>query len=118
MAADRRELLVVAGEASGDLHGARLLTELARLAPGLATFGLGGDGMQAAGLDAVAHSSEVSVVGITEALKVLPRARQVFARLLAEVDRRRPRGAVLIDFPEFNLRLAKELKVRGGAGLL
>ncbi|HXO21187.1 MAG TPA: lipid-A-disaccharide synthase [Thermoanaerobaculia bacterium] len=113
MAADRRELLVVAGEASGDLHGARLLTELARLAPGLATFGLGGDGMQAAGLDAVAHSSEVSVVGITEALKVLPRARQVFARLLAEVDRRRPRGAVLIDFPEFNLRLAKELKVRG-----
>jgi lipid-A-disaccharide synthase len=106
-------LLVVAGEASGDLHGARLITELARLDPGLATFGLGGDQMQAAGLAAVAHSSEISVVGITEVLKILPRARQIFAALLAETDRRRPRGAVLIDFPDFNLRLAKELKRRG-----
>jgi lipid-A-disaccharide synthase len=103
-------LLIVAGEASGDLHGARLIAELARLAPGLTTFGLGGDQMQAAGLDAVAHSSEISVVGITEALKILPRARQIFAALLAETARRRPRGAVLIDFPEFNLRLARELK--------
>lgn len=109
------ELLVVAGEASGDLHGARLLTELRRLVPDLAAFGLGGDEMQAAGLDAVAHSSEISVVGLTEALRVLPRARQVFASLLREVDRRRPALAVLIDFPEFNLRLAKELKRRGVA---
>jgi lipid-A-disaccharide synthase len=107
------ELLVVAGEASGDLHGARLISELRRLVPGLATFGLGGDEMQAAGLQAVAHSSEISVVGLTEALKVLPRAREVFAGLLREVDRRRPALAVLIDFPEFNLRLAKELKQRG-----
>jgi lipid-A-disaccharide synthase len=106
-------LLVVAGEASGDLHGARLITELARLDPSLVTFGLGGDQMQAAGLSAVAHSSEISVVGITEVLKILPRARQIFAALLGEVDRRRPRGAVLIDFPDFNLRLAKELKARG-----
>jgi lipid-A-disaccharide synthase len=108
-----RELLVVAGEASGDLHGARLLTELRRLVPDLAAFGLGGDEMRAAGLAAVAHSSEISVVGITEVLKVLPRAREVFADLLREVDRRRPALAVLIDFPDFNLRLAKELKRRG-----
>jgi lipid-A-disaccharide synthase len=107
------ELLVVAGEASGDLHGARLLTELRRLVPGIQAFGLGGDEMAAAGLEAVAHSSEISVVGITEVLKVLPRARQIFADLLREVDRRRPRFAVLIDFPDFNLRLARELKARG-----
>jgi lipid-A-disaccharide synthase len=106
-------LLVVAGEASGDLHGARLITELRRLDPGLQTFGLGGDQMQAAGLAAVAHSSEISVVGITEVLKILPRARQIFAALLAEVERRKPCGAVLIDFPDFNLRLAKALKRRG-----
>jgi lipid-A-disaccharide synthase len=113
MTAVPRELLVVAGEASGDLHGARLLTELRRLVPDLAPFGLGGDEMRAAGLAPVAHSSEISVVGITEVLKILPRAREVFADLLREVDRRRPALAVLIDFPDFNLRLAKELKRRG-----
>jgi lipid-A-disaccharide synthase len=113
MTAGSRELLVVAGEASGDLHGARLLTELRRLVPDLAPFGLGGDEMRAAGLAPVAHSSEISVVGITEELKILPRAREVFADLLREVDRRRPALAVLIDFPDFNLRLAKELKRRG-----
>ncbi|HKV07501.1 MAG TPA: lipid-A-disaccharide synthase [Thermoanaerobaculia bacterium] len=107
------ELLVVAGEASGDLHGARLISELRLLVPDLLPFGLGGDEMRAAGLDALAHSSEISVVGITEVLKVLPRARQIFADLLRAVDRRRPRLAVLIDFPDFNLRLAKELEERG-----
>jgi lipid-A-disaccharide synthase len=55
----------------------------------------------------------VSVVGITEVLRVLPRIREVFAALLAEVDRRRPDAAVLIDFPDFNLRLARELEKRG-----
>lgn len=106
-------MLLVAGEASGDLHGARLLSELRRRIPGLVPFGLGGDEMRAAGLDAVAHSSEISVVGITEVLKVLPRAREIFASLLKEVERRRPKLAVLVDFPDFNLRLAKELKSRG-----
>ena len=107
------ELLVVAGEASGDLHGARLISELRRRVPDLAAFGLGGDEMRAAGFEAVAHSSEISVVGLTEALRVLPRAREVFAGLLREVDRRHPALAVLIDSPEFNLRLARELKRRG-----
>lgn len=103
----------MAGEASGDLHGARLVTELRRLVPDLHVFGLGGDELRAAGLDAVAHSAEISVVGITEVLKILPRARQIFAELLRQVDLRRPRAAVLIDFPDFNLRLARELKRRG-----
>jgi lipid-A-disaccharide synthase len=113
MTASSRELLVVAGEASGDLHGARLISELRRRVPGLTVFGLGGDEMREAGLEPVAHSSEISVVGLTEALKILPRAREIFADLLREVDRRRPGVAVLIDFPDFNLRLAKELKERG-----
>ena len=109
--ADR--LLVVAGEASGDLHGARLIAELKALAPGVETFGLGGDEMRRAGCATVADSAEISVVGLTEALRVLGRAREIFAALLAEVDRRPPRAAVLVDFPEFNLRLARQLKRRG-----
>lgn len=108
-----RPLLIVAGEASGDLHGARLVSELRRLEPDLEIFGLGGDELRAAGLVSVAHSAEISVVGITEVLRILKRAREIFDLLLREVERRRPAAAVLIDFPDFNLRLAQELKKRG-----
>ncbi len=107
------DLLIVAGEASGDLHGGRLLAELTTLMPEVKAFGLGGDELAAAGLDAVAHSTEIAVVGITEALKILRRAHQIFRRLLAEADRRQARWAVLIDSPDFNLPLAKKLKARG-----
>lgn len=107
------ELLVVAGESSGDLHGARLLAELRSRLPELRAFGLGGDEMAATGFDAVAHSSEIAVVGLTEALRILPRAWTIFRDLLAEVDRRGARVAVLIDAPDFNLRLAKKLRRRG-----
>jgi lipid-A-disaccharide synthase len=106
-------VLIVAGEASGDLHGARLLTGLRHRRPQVEAFGLGGSELRAAGLETIADSAEVAVVGITEVLRVLPRIRQVWAALLAEVDRRHPRVAVLIDFPDFNLRLARQLKRRG-----
>ena len=107
------DLLIVAGEASGDLHGARMLEELLRLAPDLRAFGLGGNELQAVGMDSVAHSSEIAVVGLTEVLGIVRRARQVFHALLREVEERRPAVAVLIDAPEFNLRLARRLKQRG-----
>ncbi len=106
-------MLLVAGEASGDLHGAPLLTELRELVDGLEAFGLGGEALAEAGLERVADSAEISVVGLSEVLRVWARAREIFDALLAEVDRRRPRLAVLIDFPEFNLRLAKALSERG-----
>jgi len=107
------DLLVVAGEASGDLHGARLLTELRQRVPHLRAFGLGGQELQAAGTELIAESSEISVVGITEVIRVLPRAREIFHQILGEVDRRRTQTALLIDFPDFNLRLAKALHRRG-----
>lgn len=106
------QLLAVAGEASGDLHAARLLSELSRIEPEVSVFGLGGDEMRAAGVATVADSSEISVVGLVEVLKILPRARAIFAELLAEVDRKKPAAALLVDFPDFNLRLAKELSRR------
>lgn len=106
-------VLMVAGEASGDLHGARLLAELGALSDRLEVFGLGGERMAAEGLECLAESSEISVVGLAEVFRVWSRARQIFDQILDEVDRRRPRLAVLIDFPEFNLRLAKALHERG-----
>ncbi|MDX1997870.1 MAG: lipid-A-disaccharide synthase, partial [Thermoanaerobaculia bacterium] len=108
------ELLVVAGEASGDLYAARLLTALRGHVPGaLHAFGLGGEHLAAEGFDAVANNSEISVVGLAEVLRVWRRAKRIFDQLLAEAERRKPAVAVLVDFPEFNLRLAPELARRG-----
>jgi lipid-A-disaccharide synthase len=108
-----KDLLVIAGEASGDQHGAELVRELKRLAPDLRCFGIGGQGLQAEGAELVGRSSEIAVVGISEVVKVLGRARALFRSVLAETDRRGADVAVLIDSPEFNLRLAKQLKRRG-----
>lgn len=107
------DLLVVAGEASGDQHGARMLRELKRLRPGLRAFGLGSTQLAAEGVDLIADSREISVVGISEALGILPRAREILDLLVAACEKRRPAVAVLIDFPEFNLRLARKLKWLG-----
>ncbi|MDX1643111.1 MAG: lipid-A-disaccharide synthase [Thermoanaerobaculia bacterium] len=105
-------LLVVAGETSGDMHGARLFSELRRRRPEIEGFGLGGSELEAAGLDLLARSSEIAVVGLLEALTVLPRAHRIFHRILSEVERRPPDAAVLIDSPDFNLRLARRLAER------
>lgn len=107
------DLLMVAGEASGDLHGARLLSELRELVPGVRAWGMGGEELEAAGLERLEDAGAISVVGITEAFQVVRRARLIMARLLEEVDRRGTRTALLIDAPDFNLRLAKKLHRRG-----
>ena len=76
-------------------------------------FGLGGERMREAGCELVIEARNVAVVGLFEVLSHLPRIYSEFHRLLAEVDRRRPDVAVLIDFPDWNLRLAKQLHRRG-----
>lgn len=112
---ESRTLMLVAGEASGDLHAARLLGEVRQQLPDveLQAFGFGADELRANGLEIIEDGSRIAVVGIVEVLKVLPLARHVFRRLLEEAEARRPDVAVLVDFPEFNLRLARELKRRG-----
>lgn len=103
------KFLLSAGEASGDNYGAQLIAALAQLAPGSEFFGMGGEKMVAAGFDAQVHANEVAVVGLTEVITHLPAIRGRFKHLVAEAARRRPDAAILIDFPDFNLRLAREL---------
>ncbi|MGH7946427.1 MAG: lipid-A-disaccharide synthase, partial [Opitutaceae bacterium] len=93
--------LIVAGEASGDRYGAELAAEVKRRYA-VEWFGIGSDQMEAAGVELVTHAREMAVVGIFEVVRHLPRIYGFYRRLLAEVDRRRPRFAVLIDFPDFN----------------
>ncbi|MGB5296232.1 MAG: lipid-A-disaccharide synthase, partial [Thermoanaerobaculia bacterium] len=65
---DFRSLLMVAGEVSGDMHAARLLSEIRKLQPGIHAFGMGGAELREAGMEVLADSGEISVVGISEAL--------------------------------------------------
>jgi lipid-A-disaccharide synthase len=108
-----KDLLIVAGEASGDLYGSRLLAELRARRPAVRAFGLGGRQLADTGMELLADAEEISAMGLGAVFKILPKARRVFRRLLSEVERRGATTAVLIDFPEFNLRLARRLHERG-----
>ncbi len=105
-----RDLMVVAGEVSGDIHAGNMLAELHRTNPQIHAFGVGGERLAAAGLDLVASTDELAHMGLVEVLRELPRIRQVMRRLVAEAERRRPAVAVLVDSPDFNLRLAARLR--------
>jgi lipid-A-disaccharide synthase len=100
-------IMVVAGEASGDLHGATLCRALRALAPDRPLRGMGGERMAAAGLDRLADVTRVAAVGGPEALGRLPALVRAWRRLCAELRGSDPPAVVvLIDFPEFNMRLA------------
>jgi len=101
--------LLSAGEASGDTYGAQLIEALRGLAPGSNFFGMGGEKMRTSGAELLVHANEVAVVGLVEVVKHLPDIRRRFKHLVAEAARRKPDAAILIDFPDFNLRLAREL---------
>lgn len=113
MAAESAQLLIVAAEASADLHAARVLDELRALVPGLTAFGMGGPRLRAAGLEAIYPSEAVSVMGIAEVIPAIPRILGMLAGLTRAAAERRPRAALLVDSPDFNLRLAKRLKKLG-----
>lgn len=107
------EVLIVAGEASADLHAARALEELKALRPGVRAFGVGGPRLRAAGLEAIAPAEEISVMGIAEVLPRIPRILGILKALRVAAAERRPKAALLVDLPDFNLRLAAKLKALG-----
>jgi len=100
-------VMVVAGEASGDGHGAALCAAIRRLSPGTRVFGMGGARMRAAGAELLADVSVRAAVGGTEAVSGMPALYRVFRRLRRTLADERPDVLVLVDFPEFNLRLAR-----------
>ncbi len=107
------EVLIVAAEASADLHAARALEELRRLRPGVRAFGLGGPRLREAGLEALHRAEELSVMGIGEVLPRIPRILSILRGLTRAAAERRPAAALLVDSPDFNLRLAERLKRLG-----
>jgi len=107
--------MIVAGEASGDKHGAKLVAALRALRPGMRFefFGAGGDEMRQAGVETLVDAREVAIMGALEVARALPKFLRVFRRLSDAANERRPLLVVLIDWPEFNLRLARRLKRDG-----
>lgn len=110
-------LLISAGEASGDLHGARLLAALKRKRPDLSAFGMGGERLEAEGLDRVVGSEELSVVGVFEVFEKLPALSKALSRMSEAARSRRPDAAILVDFPDFHGLLARRLH-RAGVPIL
>jgi lipid-A-disaccharide synthase len=108
------KLMIIAGEPSGDLHGGQLVAELRRLRPDLEIFGVGGDRMQAAGMELIYHIRDFSFMGFWEVLGHLPFVRRAMLRLKGLLTERKPEAVVLIDYPGFNLRFARIAR-RAGA---
>lgn len=110
---ERASILLVAGEASGDARGAELIRALRRKRPNLRFCGMGGDRMAEAGMRIVRHARETAFLGFFEVARHFPLIRKVFREMTDLLDSDRPDLAVLIDYPGFNLRLARQTQKRG-----
>lgn len=106
-------IFLSAGEASGDHYGAQLIAELRSRTPQAAFFGLGGLEMAAEGFDRIVRAEDVAHMGITEVIRHMPSIYGKYRRLIRAIRNQRPDIAVLIDFPDVNFRLARELKRQG-----
>ncbi len=102
-------VLISAGEASGDRYAALLVEELRLRWPETQFFGCTGPGLRAAGVETVVASEKLAVVGLVEVIRHLPRIYGEFRRLVAAVRQRKPSLAVLTDSPDFHLRVAAKL---------
>lgn len=106
-------ILIVAGEASGDIHGAELVREFKKIHKDARFYGIGGDGMTKEGVETSYHVRQMSFLGFFEVLKHLPFIKNVLKDLEAQLDQRRPDLVVLVDYPGFNLKFAQAVRKRG-----
>ncbi len=105
-----KEILVIAGEASGDLHGAALMSALLELDPSIRFFGVGGPAMRQSGLEALYLSEDFAVMGLGEIIRHYRFFRSALQRIENEIRRRNVKLVILIDFPDFNFRVAAAAK--------
>jgi lipid-A-disaccharide synthase len=110
------DLFLFAGEQSGDLHGSHLMKALKDILPGVSLFGVGGPGMRAQGLETVIPTEDFEVMGFTDVIRSFPKLYRQFCTVRDLILARNPAAAILIDYPGFNLRLAKALRTQGFKG--
>jgi len=107
------KVAVVAGEASGDLHASEVVRELKKLEPSLELFGIGGDLLAGEGMTLLHHAREMGIVGLFNVLRHLPMFRRIYKELLERIRIEKPDVVFLVDYPEFNLRVARRCKEMG-----
>jgi lipid-A-disaccharide synthase len=105
--------MISCGEPSGDLYAGALAVEIRRRQPDAAIFGLGGQRLMAGGGELLADYRGLSVTGLVEAIRVLPKSLSTFNRLVDAARTEKPNALVLIDFPDFNFRLAAAIRQLG-----
>lgn len=105
--------MIISGEVSGDLIGASLIRELKSLKPDLKITGIGGDKMKSVGMDLIYHTDQMAFLGFVEVVKHLPFIREVQKKLIDVIKKEEIGCVVLIDYPGFNLSIAKKLKPLG-----
>jgi len=105
----RRKIFISAGEASGEHYAAQLIPAIRKLIPDADFFGLGGQRMEALGFRRIVRAEDVAVMGITEIIRHIPHIYGEYRKLKASIARERPDAAILIDFPDVNLSLARTL---------
>ncbi|MFH1305704.1 MAG: lipid-A-disaccharide synthase [Candidatus Omnitrophota bacterium] len=108
-----KNILIIAGEVSGDARAGELLSELKTLIPGVHFWGIGGDRMTDQNAELVEHIRNFSIVGVSEAIQKLPKIRKQYKDIIGHILKRKPCLAILVDYPGFNLRLAGFLHRRG-----
>jgi lipid-A-disaccharide synthase len=106
-------LMIVAGEASGDKHAAGLVDGLREAVPDVEVFGSGGDEMAARGVELLVHARDVAIIGVPEVIRGINRLYAAFRKLYEAAVERKPDAVVLVDWPDFNLRLARKLHKAG-----
>ena len=108
-----KTIMIIAGEASGDMHGANLVREMLKINPELSFYGIGGKKLREEGVQIIADASDMAVVGLTEVVFKLRNILKIMAVMKKSLDERRPDLVILIDYPDFNLPIAKAASKRG-----
>jgi lipid-A-disaccharide synthase len=108
-----KTIMIIAGETSGDLHGSNLVKAMQQIDPALRFCGIGGRRMQDAGVDLMAHASDMAVVGLTEVIMKINQIRKVLNLMKVNLQEIKPDLLILIDYPDFNLMLGKTAKALG-----
>ncbi|MGA2780641.1 MAG: lipid-A-disaccharide synthase [Smithella sp.] len=108
-----KTIMIVAGEASGDMHGANLVREMLKINPALNFYGIGGNKLREERVELLANASDMAVVGLTEVISKLGSILKIMKMMKRSLDDRRPDLVILIDYPDFNIPLAKAAKKRG-----
>jgi lipid-A-disaccharide synthase len=108
-----KTIMIVAGEASGDMHGAALVREMLKINPSLNFYGIGGTRLREAGVELLADASDMAVVGLTEVISKLGSFLKIMNRMKKTLETCRPALVILIDYPDFNLPLARAAHKKG-----